>query len=79
MASDDYWVEICQHGARLGAGFLLTRCYAITAFHCLTNMEPGDDSVDVTFATGETLPGRVYRRSPEADLALIDIPKLPIL
>lgn len=75
MAANDYWVEIFQHGARLGAGFLLTRCYAVTASHCLAGMEPGDDRVDVLFATDETLPGRVYRRSPEADLALIDIPK----
>jgi hypothetical protein len=76
MASDEYWVEICQHGVRLGAGFLLTRCHAVTAFHCLTNIEPDDDSVDVKIATGETLHGRVYRRSPEADLALVDIPKI---
>ena len=36
---------------------------------------PGDDEVDISFAGGETLPGRIYRRSPEADLALIDVPK----
>jgi hypothetical protein len=76
MDTDNYWVEISQNGFRLGAGFLLTRCYAVTAFHCLAGMDSSDDRVDVIFATNETLPGCVYRRSPEADLALIDIPNI---
>jgi hypothetical protein len=73
--SGDYWVEISQGGARLGAGFLLTRCYALTALHCLRGITPGNDEVEISFATGEVRPGRVHRRAPEADLALIDIPK----
>jgi hypothetical protein len=53
----------------------MTSCYALTAFHCLHGIDPGNDEVEISFAVGATLPGRVHRRSPEADLALIDIPK----
>lgn len=74
-ASKEYWVELSQAGVRLGAGFLLTRCHVLTALHCLQRVTPGNDEVDISFASGETLPGRIYRRSPEADLALIDVPK----
>ncbi len=73
MTGDDYWVVISQAGRRLGAGFLLTRCHALTALHCLRSAAPGVDGVEITFVGGETVPGRVYRRSPEADLAVIDI------
>ena len=73
--SGEYWIEISQAGTRLGAGFLLTRCYALTALHCLSGITPGNDEVDISFSTGVTLPGRIYRRSPAADLALIDIPE----
>jgi len=73
--SGDYWVEISQGGVRLGAGFLLTRCYVLTAFHCLRDITPGTDEVDISFATGEVRPGRVHRRTQEADLALIDVPE----
>jgi hypothetical protein len=73
MTGKGYWVEICQEGRRLGAGFLLARCHSLTALHCLRDATPGNDAIDVTFSDGETVPGRIYRRAPEADLALIDI------
>lgn len=73
VPDEDYWVEVSQGGRRLGAGFLLTRCHALTALHCLRAADPELGGLDVTFAGGETVPGRIYRRSPEADLALIDI------
>jgi hypothetical protein len=38
-------------------------------------MTSGSDEVEISFATGSIVPGRVHRRSAEADLALIDIPK----
>jgi len=73
MPGEDYWVELSQRGRRLGAGFLLTRCHVLTALHCLRGAAPDLDALDVTLAGGETVTGRVYRRSLEADLALIDI------
>lgn len=75
MTNGDYWVEISQAGRHLGAGFLITRCYALTALHCLNGILPGNDDLEISFAAGETVPGRVHRRSEKADLALIDVPK----
>ena len=60
-------------GAAAGGGFLLTRCHALTALHCLREADPRLDELDIRFAGGVTVPGRIYRRAPEADLALIDI------
>jgi hypothetical protein len=73
VATEEYWVEVSQEGRWLGAGFLLTRCHALTALHCLRDADPTLDELDIKFAEGSTVPGRVYRRAPEADLALIDI------
>ncbi|HXL95659.1 MAG TPA: hypothetical protein VN969_42610 [Streptosporangiaceae bacterium] len=77
MNGEEYWVEISQGAKRLGAGFLVTRWYALTALHCIRDAEPGLDGLDIRFAGGATVPGRVLRRVPEADLALIhvEIPK----
>jgi Trypsin-like peptidase domain len=74
VTREEYWIEISQAGVRLGAGFFLTRCHVLTAFHCLRGAVPGNDEVDISFSAGATLSGRIYRRSPKADLALIDIP-----
>jgi hypothetical protein len=71
----DYWVEITQGDNELGAGFLLTTCYVLTALHCLDRIAADDDAVNILAAGGQSIPGRVYRRSPAADLALIDIPE----
>ena len=70
----DYWIEISQHGTRLGAGFQLTRRYAVTASHCLRGLT-SDELLELSFAGGEVGPGRIHERSPESDLALIDIVK----
>ena len=73
MTGEDYWVEVSQGGRRLGAGFLLTSCHVVTALHCLRGADPRLDELDIGFADGATVPGRIYRRAPEADLALIDV------
>lgn len=75
MSRTGYWVNISRNGTRLGAGFLLTGCYVLTAHHCLGEASAGAENVDVEFETGEVLPGRIHRGSPAADLALIDVPK----
>lgn len=68
-------MSISRNGARLGAGFMLTGCYVLTAHHCLDGAVSGTEDVEIEFEGGEVLTGRVLRRSPEADLALIDVPK----
>jgi len=75
MDGAGYWVSISRAGTRLGAGFLLLGSYVLTAHHCLGGAVQGAEDVEVEFESGEVLPGRVHRRSPAADLALIDVPK----
>jgi len=75
MSGTSYWVSISRNGTRLGAGFMLAGCYVLTAHHCLGDAAPGTEDVEIEFEGGEVLPGRVLRRSPKADLALIDVPK----
>jgi hypothetical protein len=71
----DYWVEILQQEKKLGAGFAVTRHYVLTALHCLSGLDPHDEQLELSFASGEVVPGRIYESAPEADLALIDILK----
>ncbi|SHN36245.1 S1 family peptidase [Actinacidiphila paucisporea] len=68
----DYWVELSQ-GRRLGAGFLLTRRFVVTALHCLRGMADDEAELDVALADGTRVPGRVSRQDKEADLALVEI------
>jgi len=75
VTTGDYWVDIRQGDRRLGAGFILTTCYVLTALHCLDDLDVGNDAVDILIGGTESVSGRVYRRSHEADLALIDIPE----
>lgn len=74
MAGTDYWIEIFRQGTRLGAGFLLNQHHALTAFHCIRTAEAGGH-LELLFATGEKIPGRVCERARGADLALIDLLK----
>jgi hypothetical protein len=48
--------------------------HALTAFYCIKSNEPGED-LELSFATGERLPGRVCDHARGADLALIDVLK----
>lgn len=73
--SESYWVHLSRGGNWLGAGFLLVGSYVLTAHHCLGNDEPEIEDVEVEFENGRVFLGRIHRRCPEADLALIDVPK----
>ena len=75
MSGAGYWVSIRRNGVRLGAGFVLIGCYVLTAHHCLGDADSEPEDVEVEFEGGEMLTGRVLRRSPQADLALVDVPK----
>lgn len=73
MPGRDYAVELHQDDRYLGAGFLLTRCYVLTADHCLRPLLPQDDRVDVRFGDGAVAEGRVRRRETGADLAVVEL------
>jgi len=78
MLGNDYWVSISCSGRRLGAGLQLTRCYVLTAFHCVRGAADEAAVLDITFASGQRAEGRVHRVRPDADLALIDVPGAPV-
>ncbi|MET7490241.1 trypsin-like peptidase domain-containing protein [Streptomyces sp. NPDC005538] len=73
MPGRDYAVDLRQGDMYLGAGFLLTRCYVLTADHCLRRLTDHDDRVSVCFESGATLEGCVRRRVADADLAIVEI------
>ncbi|WP_030264822.1 serine protease [Streptomyces violens] len=73
MTRVGYWVDLFQAQRHLGAGFLLTRRFALTALHCLRNLDALDDRVDIALADERRVQGRVCRRAKDADLALIEI------
>lgn len=73
MPGKDYAVELHQGNTALGAGFLLTRCFVVTADHCLSSLSPHDDRVSVELEGGHVVEGQVRQRVTEADLALVEI------
>lgn len=68
-----YWVDLYQAEQRLGAGFLLTRRFVLTALHCLRGNADEETSVEVVLSDDRPVPGRVCRTAKDADLALIEI------
>lgn len=70
-----YWVEISRQEKFCGAGFLLTRRYVLTAFHCIRGAGQDEGPLDLKFASGEMTQGRLHEYVPEADLALISLLK----
>lgn len=73
-----YWVDLLQGERRLGAGFLLNRCFVLTALHCLRPMDAqqakgGAGELVIALGDERRVRGRVCRRAAEADLALIEI------
>ncbi|MGB8946698.1 MAG: trypsin-like serine protease [Streptomyces sp.] len=71
MTDEAYWVELHVSQQRLGAGFLLTRRFVLTALHCLRGLAASDSQLDVVLADGNSLSGRVCQYDKSADLALI--------
>lgn len=80
--SAEYWVEIKRDGRLLGAGFLLTRRYVLTALHCVRGTSSGNDEVRIFFpgVSDQGVPGRVSECAEEADLALVEVlERLPLV
>ncbi|MDJ1131197.1 trypsin-like serine protease [Streptomyces iconiensis] len=73
VADEGYWVDLFQAGQRLGAGFLLNRCFVLTALHCLRHLDASTGEVVIALADARRVRGRVCRTADEADLALIEI------
>ncbi|WP_058047760.1 trypsin-like peptidase domain-containing protein [Streptomyces roseifaciens] len=73
MPGSGYAVDLYQADRPLGAGFLLTRCFVLTADHCLRYLAGDEEHVSVHLGDGTAVGGRVCRRIEEADLALIEV------
>ncbi|MGK5547379.1 S1 family peptidase [Streptomyces sp. URMC 127] len=85
MPGSGYAVDLFQADRSLGAGLLLTRCFVLTANHCLRYLRGDEERVSVHLGDGTAVGGRVCRRVEEADLALIEVlepelvpPALPV-
>lgn len=72
-----YVVEIFQDDARMGAGFFVMPQYVLTARHCLPANARDDDAFTVRGPGEVPLPGLLRLPSGDADLALIEIVRLP--
>ncbi|MCQ8772233.1 serine protease [Streptomyces telluris] len=73
MPGSGYAVDLYQADRPLGAGLLLTRCFVLTADHCLRYLAGDEELVSVHLGDGTAVGGRVCRRVEEADLALIEV------
>ncbi|WNV90775.1 trypsin-like peptidase domain-containing protein [Umezawaea sp. Da 62-37] len=67
----EYWVALRHGEVELGAGFLLTGRFLVTAEHCLRNLPTAVRDVGVVFADRTVRSAQVQTRLPDADLALI--------
>lgn len=73
MSAQQYWVRIREGDQCLGAGFLITRAFVLTALHCLRRRSPGNARFVIELPDGRRLPGQLCEEIKDADLALIAV------
>ncbi|MFG3258767.1 trypsin-like peptidase domain-containing protein [Streptomyces sp. NPDC048172] len=73
MSAADYWVHIHDDDRYLGAGFLLTRGFVLTALHCLGSRPSDQSLLRLELPDGQSVSGRVCDAVKESDLALIAV------
>jgi trypsin-like peptidase len=73
MAALDYWVDLSHGEVRLGAGFLLTRYYVLTAAHCLGDRVGEGAVVTISRRSGDTAKGIVLEINKARDVALVQV------
>ncbi|MFJ2008556.1 S1 family peptidase [Streptomyces chartreusis] len=73
MRETQYWVRICEGERCLGAGFLITRAFVLTALHCLRWRSAGNSRFDLELPDGRRLAGQLCEEIKDADLALIAV------
>ncbi|WP_167532650.1 S1 family peptidase [Streptomyces alboniger] len=71
--ADAYWVRIHEGESHLGAGFLLTRSFVLTALHVVSGASGDDVRLDLHLPDGKRVPGRLCDRIEESDLALVAV------
>ncbi|MET9681687.1 trypsin-like peptidase domain-containing protein [Streptomyces coeruleorubidus] len=73
MSDREYWVHIGEEDRHLGAGFLLTREYVLTALHCLRRRSSDDARLVLELADGRRVHGWLCDAAEDVDLALIAV------
>ncbi|MHA5053283.1 S1 family peptidase [Streptomyces sp. SD15] len=73
MTERHYWVRIRKGGRPLGAGFLLTQEFVLTAMHCVRELSSDDCRAELELPDGRLIPGRLCDSVKGADLALIAV------
>ncbi|WP_326759836.1 serine protease [Streptomyces phaeochromogenes] len=73
MSGPLHWVQIDEGDRHLGAGFLITRGFVLTALHCLRRLSSSDARMDLQLPDKRRIPGRLCDSIEEADLALIAV------
>ncbi|MDJ1137099.1 trypsin-like peptidase domain-containing protein [Streptomyces iconiensis] len=71
--SRGHWVHMYQADTYLGAGFLITRGFVLTALHCLRGLSHDDATLALELPDGRRVRGRKCDAVKERDLALVTI------
>ncbi|MFJ2006840.1 S1 family peptidase [Streptomyces chartreusis] len=71
--ADASWVRIHEGELHLGAGFLVTRGFVLTALHVVSGASGDDARLNLHLPDGKRVPGRLCDRIEDSDLALIAV------
>ncbi|MEU2562128.1 serine protease [Streptomyces longispororuber] len=71
MNEPQYWVDIWEDDRHLGAGFLVTRSFVLTAWHCLDGLSAHEALMNLRLPGGLRISGHLFAAVEEADLALV--------
>jgi hypothetical protein len=68
-----YFVQLKLGTKVLGAGFLVNRHWAVTAYHCVKRVSSSTEIELVSVEDNSVLTGRIEAQSAERDLAIIEV------
>ncbi|WP_326686495.1 serine protease [Streptomyces sp. NBC_01795] len=71
--SEQHWVHLYESDTYLGAGFLITPGFVLTALHCLRGLSSDEAALTLELPDGRRLPGRKCDAVKERGLALVTV------
>jgi hypothetical protein len=71
--SEEHWVHLYESDTYLGAGFLITHGFVLTALHCLRGLSSDEAALTLELPDGRRLQGRKCDAVKERDLALVTV------
>lgn len=69
------WVRLLHRGHPAGSGILLTTRLAVTAHHCVRDIEDPDAELSVSVNGAAAIPASVHEVAPASDLAILRLSK----